>query len=82
MQPVNQSDCKVTITATLLIATTLLMMAYSIVNAAETSLPRVEFKLNTGTLGGVAVTNDDLEAMQRGPYVLLARAGTLTKVAA
>jgi len=82
MQPVNQSHCKVTITATVLIATTLLMIAYSIVSAAENSLPRVEFKLNTGTLGGVAVTSDDLAAMQRGPYVLLARAGTLTKVAA
>ena len=38
--------------------------------------------MDTGILGGVTVTSEDLEAMQKGQYVLHARGGKLTKVPA
>ena len=44
--------------------------------------PRVVFRLNTGKLGRVAVSHEDLARMQKSPYILHARNGELTEVPA
>lgn len=77
MKSMNRPDCKGPVLSLLLWAVALPLCA------SETSDgPYAVFRLNTGTLGGVTVSREELAWMQKSPYILRARDGRLTKVAA